>query len=232
MANYLIIGASSGIGQEIAKQQADLGHSITATYHKNYPTLQHPNIRYHQFDVMNDISITNIIPEGLNGLVYCPGSIQLRPFERIKTIDFELDFQLQVMGAIKILQNVMPILKKSSNASVLLFSSVAAQTGFNFHSQVSISKGAIEGLTRALAAEYAPSIRVNCIAPSLTHTPLSASLLNNEQKLEANANRHPLKRVGSTQDIAHMAGFLLSENASWITGQILKVDGGISTIRM
>jgi NAD(P)-dependent dehydrogenase (short-subunit alcohol dehydrogenase family) len=163
--------------------------------------------------------------------VYCPGSINLRPFERIKPADFEADFKLQVTGAIKVLQLVLPRLKKSANASIVLFSTVAVQSGLPFHTQVSISKGAIEGLTRALAAEYAPKIRVNCIAPSLTDTPLAASLLNTDQKKEANALRHPLKRVGTTEDIANMAAFLLSDKSSWITGQILHVDGGMSAIK-
>jgi NAD(P)-dependent dehydrogenase (short-subunit alcohol dehydrogenase family) len=135
------------------------------------------------------------------------------------------------LGAVQLLQRVLPRLKKSGNASVIFFSTVAVQSGLPFHSMVSASKAALEGLTRALAAEYAPNIRVNCIAPSLTDTPLAASLLNTEQKKEANALRHPLKRVGKAEDIAHMAAFLLSEKASWITGQILHVDGGMSVIK-
>ena len=126
----------------------------------------------------------------------------------------------------------MPALKNSGNASIILFSTVAVQLGLNFHTQVASSKGAIEGLTKALAAELAPSIRVNCIAPSLTNTPLAASLLNTEQKVEANALRHPLKRVGTPKDISEMACFLLNEKAGWITGQIMHVDGGMSTIKM
>ena len=126
---------------------------------------------------------------------------------------------------------VLPRLKKSENASIVLFSTVAVQTGLPFHTQVSASKGAIEGLARSLAAEYAPAIRVNCIAPSLTDTPLAASLLNTDQKKEVNALRHPLKRIGTTADIANMAAFLLSEKAGWITGQILHVDGGMSSLK-
>ena len=135
------------------------------------------------------------------------------------------------MGAIKIIQTVASKLKKSDNAAIVLFSTVAVQTGLPFHTQVAASKGAIEGLTKALAAEYAPKIRVNCIAPSLTDTPLAAYLLNSEQKIEASAQRHPLKRVGKTDDIVNMAEFLLSTKASWITGQIMHVDGGISTLK-
>lgn len=143
-----------------------------------------------------------------------------------------MDYKLQVIGAIKIIQQVLPRLKKSKNASIVLFSTVAVQTGLPFHTQVATSKGAIEGLAKALAAEFAPAIRVNCIAPSLTDTPLAAFLLNTEQKKEANALRHPLKRIGSTEDIANMAAFLLSSKAAWITGQILHVDGGMSSLKI
>lgn len=231
MQHYLVIGASSGIGQELAKQLTESGNKVIATYNKNTPTTETPSIHYHHLNVLEEISSLDFLPEELAGFVYCPGSINLRPFERIKPADFELDYKLQVTGAIKILQLVLPRLKKSANASIVLFSTVAVQAGLPFHSQISASKGAIEGLTRALAAEYAPAVRVNCIAPSLTDTPLAASLLNNEQKRDVNSLRHPLKRVGTTGDIASMAAFLLSEKASWITGQILHVDGGMSSIK-
>ncbi|MBK7684544.1 MAG: SDR family oxidoreductase [Bacteroidetes bacterium] len=231
MQHYLIIGASSGIGQELAKQLSDEGKQVIGTYHKNEPANEIPSIQFHHLNVLEDELNLDFLPEELAGFVYCPGSINLKPFERIKPADFELDFKLQVSGAIKILQLVLPRLKKSANASIVLFSTVAVQLGLPFHSQVSTSKGAIEGLTKALAAEYAPTIRVNCIAPSLTDTPLAASLLNTEPKKEANAIRHPLKRIGNPEDIANMALFLLSEKSSWITGQILHVDGGISALK-
>ncbi len=231
MQHYLIIGASSGIGQELAIQLAGAGKQVTATYNKNGPAKENPNIRYHHLNVLEDTLSLDFLPDELAGFVYCPGSINLRPFERIKPEDFESDYKLQVIGTIKLLQMVLPKLKKSTNASIVLFSTVAVQTGLPFHTQVSASKGALEGLTKSLAAEYTPKIRVNCIAPSLTDTPLAASLLNNEQKKEANAQRHPLKRIGSAEDIANMAAFLLSEKASWITGQILHVDGGMSSLK-
>ena len=172
------------------------------------------------------------MPDELSGVVYCPGSINLRPFERIKPEDFEADYKLQVIGAIRIIQMALPRLKKAENASIVLFSTLAVQTGLNFHTQVAASKGAIEGLTKSLAAEFAPKIRVNCIAPSLTNTPLAASLVNTDQKMDASAQRHPLKRVGSVNDISEMACFLLSEKSSWTTGQILHVDGGMSSIKI
>jgi len=231
MQHYLIIGASSGIGQTLAQQLADTGKNVIATFHKNEPVSENPNIQFHHLNVLEDIPSLDFLPDELAGFVYCPGSINLRPFERIKPADFESDYTLQVVGAIKLLQAVLPRLKKSVNASIIFFSTLAVGTGLPFHTQVAASKGALEGLTRALAAEYAPNIRVNCIAPSLTDTPLAAFLLNSEQKKEVNAMRHPLKRVGTPEDIASMAAFLLSEKASWITGQILHVDGGMSSIK-
>lgn len=229
--HYLIIGGSSGIGQQIAIQLSQSGNHVIATYNKNKPALENPNIRFEHLNVLEENISLEHLPDQLAGLIYCPGSINLRPFERIKPADFETDYKLQVIGAVKLIQLVLPRLKNSENASIVLFSTLAVQTGLPFHSQVAASKGALEGLTKALAAEFAPKIRVNCIAPSLTDTPLAASLLNNEQKREANALRHPLKRIGTSEDIANMATFLLSEKASWITGQVLHVDGGMSTLK-
>ena len=231
MQNYLIIGGSSGIGQALAMQLSASGKQVIATFNKNIPSVENSTIRFHHLNVLDDDISLDFLPDELAGIVYCPGSINLRPFERIKPADFVADYQLQVIGAIKIIQTVLPKLKKAENASIVLFSTIAVQSGFSFHTQVAASKGAIEGLTKALVAEYAPKIRVNCIAPSLTDTPLAASLLNNEQKKEASAQRHPLKRVGTADDIANMAAFLLSEKASWITGQILHLDGGMSSLK-
>jgi NAD(P)-dependent dehydrogenase (short-subunit alcohol dehydrogenase family) len=232
MGHYLIVGASSGIGRELAGQLAEAGHQVTATFCKNKPADAIPSIQFHHLNALDSDFDPDFLPDELAGFVYCPGSINLRPFDRIKPADFESDFSLQVTGAIKLLQIVLPRLKKSESASIVLFSTLAVQTGLPFHTQVAASKGAIEGLTRALAAEFAPKIRVNCIAPSLTDTPLATLLLNTEQKREANALRHPLKRIGTAQDIAGMAAFLLSEKASWITGQVLHVDGGMSSLKV
>ncbi|MEO5571892.1 MAG: SDR family oxidoreductase [Bacteroidia bacterium] len=232
MENYLIIGASSGIGKALAMQLADAGHQVFGTFNKNEIQTEHPLIKYQQLNVLEENLLLGFLPETLTGVIYCPGSINLKPFERIKPVDFTNDYSLQVVGAIKIIQAVVAKLKNSENASIILFSTVAVQIGLPFHSQVSASKGALEGLTKALAAEYAPKIRVNCIAPSLTDTPLAATLLNSEQKRDANAQRHPLKRIGTTDDIVNIAEFLLSAKASWITGQIMHVDGGISTLKI
>ena len=162
MANYLIIGASSGIGKALALQLADSGHQVFGTFNKNEMHADHPLIKYNQLNVLDENILLDFLPESLTGVIYCPGSINLRPFERIKPIDFTNDYNLQVVGAVKIIQAVAPKLKNNENAAIILFSTVAVQTGLPFHSQVSSSKGAIEGLTKALAAEYAPKIRVNC----------------------------------------------------------------------
>lgn len=232
MPTYLIIGASSGIGKKLAEQLVDSGNMVFATYFKNEPTSYAALIEYHYLNVLDEIMSLDFLPDSLDGLVYCPGSINLRPFERIKPSNFIADFNLQVTGAIKVIQAAMPRLKKVENASIVLFSTVAVQTGFTFHTQVSVSKGTIEGLTRALSAEFAPKIRVNCIAPSLTDTPLSAALLNTDQKREANVLRNPLKKIGTPGNIADMAEFLLSAKGNWITGQIFHVDGGLSAIKV
>ena len=230
--NILIIGGSTGIGNFLAHKAAEKNR-VYATYNKHTPVPQENNrLSFHFCNVTNEEADFSYLPEKLHGIVYCPGSINLKPFARIQPEDFINDYRLNVTGAVKIIQQLMPNLKASGNAAIILFSTVAVQQGFNFHSMVAASKGAIEGLTKALAAELAPSIRVNCIAPSITETPLSASLLNTEAKKEANASRHSLKRIGNPADIANMASFLLSDEASWITGQILAVDGGMSAVKL
>lgn len=232
MANYLIIGASSGIGKKLSEKLAGSGHQVYGTYNNNELQPENNLIQLFPLNVLDETILLDFLPNTLAGIVYCPGSINLRPFERIKPVDFINDYNLQVIGAIKVIQAAASKLKTTENSSIILFSTVAVQKGLPFHSLVSASKGAIEGLTKALAAEYAPGIRVNCIAPSLTDTPMAAALLNSEQKKQANAERHPLKRVGTTDDIADMAEFLLSPKATWITGQIMHVDGGFSTLKV
>lgn len=232
MQNILVVGGSSGIGLELTNLLAQNNNRVYATYNKTVRDNSSEFISYRPLNVLEENITLDFLPEALDGFVYCPGSINLKPFARIKPEEFEKDFTLSVTAAVKILQLILPRLKKSNQASVIFFSTVAVQLGLNFHTQVAASKGAVEGLTRALAAELAPAIRVNCIAPSLTETNLSASLLNTPEKREAGAQRHPLKRTGTVNDMAQMAAFLLSEKSSWITGQVLKVDGGMSTLRV
>jgi len=232
MKNYVIIGASSGIGEKLAQMLAESGDRVFATYNSKEKSSTNPRLSYHHLNVLDEEYELGFLPENIDGLAYCPGSIQLRPFKRLKASDFARDYELQLIGAVKLIQALLPRLQKAEVASIVLFSTVAVQSGFNFHSLVASSKGALEGLTRSLAAEFAPKIRVNCIAPSLTDTPLAEALLNTDSKREANADRHPLKRIGSPEDIASMASFLMSDQSGWITGQVLPVDGGMSSLKV
>ncbi len=233
MKNYVVIGGSSGIGEAVVRQLADSGHRVFATYNSTNVSAQaNSSVSYHHLDVMAESPDMSWVPEVVDGFVYAPGAIALLPFGRLKPEKVTADFNLQVLGAVTTLQKVVPHLKKSAHPSVVFFSTVAVQMGFNFHSQVAISKGAIEGLTRSLAAEFAPTIRVNAIAPSITETPLAAKFLSSEEKIEANAQRHPLKKIGAPEDIAEMVVFLLTEQSKWITGQIINVDGGITRVKM
>ncbi len=228
--NYVVIGGSSGIGRELVQLLEKEGNNVFATYHENTINSQ-GNIQYQKLDVLSDSLNLESIPEQIDGLVYCPGSINLKPFKRFSEDDFINDFKLQVVGATRVIKTLLPKLMKSENSSIVLFSTIAVQNGFNFHSQVATSKGAIEGLTRSLSAEFAPKIRVNAIAPSLTDTPLADKFLNTTQKMEAQAERNPLKKVGTVTDIAEAANYLLTPKSSWVTGQVLHVDGGYSTIK-
>lgn len=225
MQNLLIVGASHGIGAAIARQAAETFKLFTVSRSQPDSLVS----THFCCDVLTDALPQ--IEASLHGLVYCPGSINLKPFNNCKVDDFRQDLELNLLGAVRCLQQYQGNLQATDPASVVLFSSVAVQTGFPYHSLVSAGKGAIEGLTRALAAEWAPKVRVNAIAPSLTDTPLAERLLREDSKKQAAALRHPLKRVGKADDIAQMALFLLSEKASWITGQIMHVDGGISSVR-
>lgn len=227
MASYLIIGASSGIGRQLAMQLMDDGHRVIGISRRPSPHCSE--------DFLADVVTDELPPiaEPLDGIAYCPGSITLKPFRSLKQSDIQRDLDLNVFGAIKVLQQYLPNLQQSPRASVVLFSTVAVSTGMPYHTCVSMAKGAVEGLTRALAAEWAPKVRVNCIAPSLTDTPLAAKLLEGEAKQQAAADRHPLKRVGQAGDMAAVAKLLLSENGGgFVSGQVWHVDGGMSALRV
>jgi 3-oxoacyl-[acyl-carrier protein] reductase len=228
MKNILLIGGSYGIGLAIAKElQFENNVYIASRSNENLADVK---ATYISFDASTDVLDTSKLPAVIDGLVYCPGSINLRPFKGIKPEAFETDLQINFISLVKVIQSVLPNLLAAEQASIVTFSSVAASMGMPFHTSVSASKGAIEGFAKALAAEYAPKIRVNVIAPSLTDTPLADKFLNNETKQEKSAERHPLKRFGKPEDSAQMATFLLSDKSSWISGQIFHVDGGMSTL--
>ena len=227
--NILIIGGSSGIGLALAQQLAPTHNIFIAS--RSTENTKGLNITHISYDATQEDLNTNLIPEVLHGFVYCPGSINLRPFKGLKLEAFQSDFEINLLGAVRSLKSVLNQLSASGKASVVLFSTVAVQTGMPFHSSVASSKGAIEGLTRSLAAEFAPKIRVNAIAPSLVDTPLASKFLNNEAKVEKANERHPLGRVGNAKEIAQATAFLLGEESSWMTGRILQLDGGIGNLK-
>lgn len=228
MKNILLIGGSYGIGLAIAKELQYENKVFIAS--RTNEEIAEMNVTHIPFDATTDTLDTSKLPEVIDGLVYCPGSINLRPFRGLKPEAFEHDLQINFISLVKVIQSVLPNLTASNQSSIVLFSSVAASMGMPFHTSVAAAKGAIEGFAKALAAEYAPKVRVNVIAPSLTDTPLAEKFLSNEEKKEKSAQRHPLKRVGTTDDMSQMASFLLSEKSSWISGQIFHVDGGMSTL--
>lgn len=226
--NYLIIGASKGIGKAIADKLTAQNHAVYNAQ-RNETSPSNPEL-FQNFDAINSELKIDGLPENLDGLVYCPGSINLKPFNRLTADDFYNDWQINFMGAVKVIQSVLPRLK-AAKGSIVLFSSVAAQTGMPFHASIAAAKAAIEGLTYSLAAEFAPLIRVNAIAPSLTDTSLAAKFLSDDNKKEAASKRHPLQKYGQASEIASLATYLLSSDASFITGQVIKIDGGMSNIR-
>lgn len=228
MKNILLIGGSHGIGLALAKELENENSVFVAS--RTNENLAGLKVTHIHFDATADTLDISKLPTVIDGLVYCPGSINLRPFRGLKPEAFEADLQINFIGLVKVIQAVLPNLNASQQASIVLFSSVAASMGMPFHTSVAAAKGAIEGFAKALAAEYAPKIRVNVIAPSLTDTPLADKFLSTEEKREKSALRHPLKRFGTSDDIAQMATFLLSEKSSWISGQIFHVDGGMSTL--
>ncbi|MBM3918741.1 MAG: SDR family oxidoreductase [Sphingomonadales bacterium] len=228
--NILIVGARTGIGAEIVRLAQAEGARIWALGRKKP---QANGISWSIWDALGDDEVpVGHLPEELHGLVYCPGSITLKPFNRLTDSDYLQEWKLNFLGATRVTRAVYGRLKNTGDSSVVYVSTVAAQTGIPFHSSIASAKAALEGLTRSLAAESAVSgIRVNALAPSLTDTPLAAALLNSDEKRIASGKRHPLGRVGTPQDMASAAIFLLSPESGWVTGQILGVDGGLGSIR-
>jgi NAD(P)-dependent dehydrogenase (short-subunit alcohol dehydrogenase family) len=225
---HLLIGGNSGIGLATARLLHAQGNALLAAARNPVP-LAEMGIPVLPFDAEQPAPLD--LPPVLDGLVYFPGSITLKPFHRLTAADFLHDLHVNLLGAVSAIQSALPSLKAAPSASIVLFSTVAAAQGMPFHASIAAAKGAVEGLALSLAAELAPKIRVNVIAPSLTDTPLAATLLNSDSKREACAKRHPLQQVGNPDDVAALAAFLLSDASSFITGQILRPDGGLSSIR-
>lgn len=228
--NYVIAGGSTGIGFALAKHLVESGNSVTVLSRTKGELDTLSGVNHITHDVTSE-TVPEIAADTIDGFVYCPGTINLKPFHGIKPKAFQQDFDVNVLGAVKLTQAVLKQLKAAPKASIVYFSTVAVSQGMPYHASVAASKGAIEGMTRSLAAELAPAIRVNCIAPSITDTPLASRILSNDDKKEAAGKRHALGRVGSAAEIAKAAAYLLSEDAAWITGQVLGIDGGMSAIR-
>ena len=227
MHQYLVVGAGHGIGKALARRLGET-HAVWMTSRSDEAPADGPHLRW---DVADGAFPTEWLPGALDGVVYCPGTIRLQAFERTPLTGFQEDLDINLLGAVRVLQAVLPRLKQGTHPAVVLFSSVAVGTGMPMHSSIAAAKGAVEGLTRSLAAELAPHIRVNAIAPSLTDTRLAASLLKTDRQRTAAADRHPLSRIGTAEELASAAAFLLSPDAAWISGQILAVDGGMGALR-
>jgi|TARA_B110000014_G_C20105358_1_gene581117 NAD(P)-dependent dehydrogenase (short-subunit alcohol dehydrogenase family) len=225
MKTILIVGGSKGIGKALVDDLKDTHKIINFSRNE---IEQHENITHHSLDVLNDE-----LPEidEIDGLVYCPGSINLKPIGRLKLDDFREDFEINVISAVKVIQKYVKLLK-TNNGSVVLFSTVATKMGMPFHSSVAASKSAVEGLAKSLAAEYAASIRFNVIAPTVTDTTLAARLLRNDKQKEVMKDRHPLKTYLEGSDVASLASYLLSNKSKAISGQVFPIDAGIVSLKL
>ena len=228
--NYLIVGATSGIGAAVLARWVQQGHAVWQLSRNPEKVPDNPLVSSHRWDVRTEGFPVEVLPEELSGLVYCPGTIRLRPFNRLSERDFMDDLKINLLGAVTAIQSSLPNLQRAEEAAIVLFSTVAVGTGLAYHASIAGAKGAVEGLVRSLAAELAPRIRVNAIALSITDTPLAARLLSSSEKRELAAKRHPLKRIGTAEEVAATVDWLL-QNPS-MTGQIIAVDGGLSSVRL
>ena len=227
MNKILVIGGSKGIGNAIINALIDENSVINVS--RTAPLLSHTNLTHVTCDILTD-DLPHF--DEIDTLIYCPGSINLKPISRLKLDDFRDDFEINVIGAVKAIQHYLPSLKKGNKPSILLFSTVAAKLGMPFHASVAASKSAVEGLTKSLGAELAPLIRVNAIAPTVTDTDLASKLLRNERMIENIKERHPLKKYLDPKEVADLATFLISEKASSISGQIFELDCGIVSFKI
>ncbi|WP_425392046.1 SDR family NAD(P)-dependent oxidoreductase [Ekhidna sp.] len=227
---YIVVGGSSGIGYELTKQLSEEGHNVTVLSRSKGELDSLSNVSHIAYDVTSDEDPA-IDLDTIDGFAYCPGTINLKPFHGLKPKDFQEDFDVNVKGAVKTLQAVVKTMKKSEGSSIVFFSTVAVSQGMPFHASVAASKGALEGITRSLAAELSPKVRVNCIAPSVTDTPLASRILSSDEKKKTSGERHALNRVGTAEEVARMAKFLLSDDSGWMTGQVIGLDGGMSAVR-
>lgn len=227
MKTYIIIGGSKGIGNAIIKTLVP-NHKII-NLSRNEPDFQHENLTHHTCDVLQG-SFPEI--KQADGLVYCPGSINLKPFSSLSEEDFKTDFEINVLGAVKAIQAYLPILKQGNKPSIVLFSTVAASLGMPFHASIATAKSGIEGLVKSLGAEWAPNIRINAIAPTITDTSLASKLLRNEKMIENITERHPLKKFLNPEEVADMAAILLSDKTASISGQTFEMDCGIVSFKI
>lgn len=228
MKRVVIIGGSRGIGKAIALSEVSLGNEVISI-NRNKTEDSIEGVQYHYLDVLTD-DLPQI--ERIDKLIYCPGSINLRPIHKLKLSDFQSDFNINVLGAVKVIQYYLEALKKGDEPSILLFSSVAMNLGMPFHSSIAAAKGAVEGLVKSLGAELAPSIRINAIAPTITNTDLAKRLLRNDKMKEMMIHRHPLKKYLEPEEVAGMASFLMSEKAASISGQTITLDSGLTTFKI
>lgn len=227
MEKILVIGGSKGIGSAIMLQQ--LENKQVYNISRTAPEISHPNLIHFKADVLQDV-LPHI--ESIDSLIYCPGSINLKPILSLSIDDFRNDFEINVIGAIKVIQHYLPALKNGTNPSIVLFSTVAAKLGMPFHASIAAAKGAVEGVVKSLGAELAPTIRINAIAPTITETSLSASILRNDRMKENMIERHPLKNYLKPQEVAQMADYLISKAAGSISGQIFQMDYGLVSFKI